>query len=65
MRNMIIAHIFETTLRFEGEKKTGLGLRRRILQAFSALCCPPCAGFCNSNCWSNLINERVYRGVIN
>jgi hypothetical protein len=34
MRNMIIVHIFETTLRFEGEKKAGLGLRRRILQAF-------------------------------
>jgi len=38
VRNMIIAHIFETTLRLEREKKAGLGLRRRILQAF---CRPP------------------------
>jgi len=31
---MIIAHIFEITLRLEGEKEAGLGLRRRVLQAF-------------------------------
>jgi len=39
MRNMTNTHIFETTLRFEGEIKAGLGLRRRTLQAF-----PPAAG---------------------
>jgi hypothetical protein len=39
MRNMIIARIFETALRLEGEKRAGLGIRRRALQAF-----PPAAG---------------------
>jgi len=40
MRNMIIALIFETTLRFEREKEAGLELRRRILQAFCHPRCP-------------------------
>jgi len=31
---MMITHLLEITLRFEGEKKAGLGLRRRTLQAF-------------------------------
>jgi hypothetical protein len=44
MRNMIITHIFEITLLFVREKKADLGLRRRILQAFSSLRCPPFAG---------------------
>jgi len=39
MRNMTITHIFEITLRLEGEIKAGLGLRRRTLQAF-----PPARG---------------------
>ena len=39
MKNMTITHIFEITLRFEREKKAGLGLRRRTLQAF-----PPARG---------------------
>ena len=35
MRNMTVTHLLEITLRFERGKKAGLGLRRRILQAFS------------------------------
>jgi len=47
MRNMVIAHIFEATLRLEEEKKAGLGLRRRILQAFSVAPLPAlCRDFC-------------------
>jgi len=34
MRSMTITHIFDTTLRFEGEIEAGLGLRRRTPQAF-------------------------------
>jgi hypothetical protein len=44
MRNMMLAHIFKITLCLEGEKKAGLGLRRRILQAFCQPRCPPFAG---------------------
>jgi hypothetical protein len=44
MRNMIIAHILDASLRFEGEKKAGLRLCRRILQAL----CRPRSAF---PCW--------------
>ena len=58
MRNMIIALIFETTLRFEREKEAGLELRRRILQGFplprgapSGWVCAVKSTYCHSEQW--------------
>jgi hypothetical protein len=45
MRGMIVTHLLETTLRFEREKKAGLGLRRRILPVFWHPAAPPPAEY--------------------
>jgi len=50
----MITHFFEVTLRFEREKKAGLGLRRRVPPAFLALRgASPCRNFYQSftNLW--------------
>jgi len=60
MRNLIVTHLFETTLRFEREKKAGLGLRRRILPVFWHPAAPPPAEIARLATRGALVPDTVF-----